>query len=77
MLLRHKIRIVEQWVKLFLLEAPIFLQPPPEHIFFVPCEFLQKYFTKVVRMRVDASRSMSREFYAVGLGRKKPLPLER
>ena len=32
----------------------------------------QKYFTKVVRMRVDASRSMSREFFAVGLGRKKP-----
>jgi hypothetical protein len=26
---------------------------------------------QVVRMRVDASRSMSREFYAVGLGRKK------
>lgn len=23
-------------------------------------------------MRVEASRSMSREFYAVGLGRKKP-----
>jgi 23S rRNA (uridine2552-2'-O)-methyltransferase len=32
---------------------------------------MRKYFTKVVRMRVDASRSMSREFYAVGLGRKK------
>mmetsp|Transcript_6722 Transcript_6722/g.17992 ORF Transcript_6722/g.17992 Transcript_6722/m.17992 type:complete len:236 (-) Transcript_6722:401-1108(-) len=37
---------------------------------------MQKYFTKVVRMRVDASRSMSREFYAVGLGRRKPQPLE-
>lgn len=33
---------------------------------------MQKYFTKVARMRVDASRSMSREFYAVGLGRKPP-----
>ncbi|PNW83003.1 hypothetical protein CHLRE_06g302650v5 [Chlamydomonas reinhardtii] len=33
---------------------------------------MQRYFTKVVRMRVDASRSMSREFYAVGLGRKPP-----
>ncbi|KAF5828923.1 hypothetical protein DUNSADRAFT_16815 [Dunaliella salina] len=38
---------------------------------------MQKYFNKVVRMRVDASRSMSREFYAVGLGRKKPLPTEK
>jgi 23S rRNA U2552 (ribose-2'-O)-methylase RlmE/FtsJ len=28
------------------------------------------YFDKVVRLRVAASRSMSREFYAVGLGRK-------
>ncbi|MEW5300902.1 MAG: hypothetical protein WDW36_003796 [Sanguina aurantia] len=33
---------------------------------------MSKYFTKVVRMRVDATRSMSREFYAVGLGRRKP-----
>jgi 23S rRNA (uridine2552-2'-O)-methyltransferase len=33
---------------------------------------VQKYFTSVKRMRVDASRSMSREFYAVGIGRKKP-----
>ncbi|PNH03198.1 hypothetical protein TSOC_010778, partial [Tetrabaena socialis] len=33
---------------------------------------MQRYFTKVARMRVDASRSMSREFYAVGLGRKPP-----
>ncbi|KAJ9522253.1 hypothetical protein QJQ45_008080 [Haematococcus lacustris] len=33
---------------------------------------MQPYFSKVVRMRVDATRSMSREFYAVGLGRKKP-----
>lgn len=32
---------------------------------------MQKYFNKVARMRVDASRSMSREFYAVGIGRKK------
>lgn len=32
---------------------------------------MQKYFNKTVRMRVEASRSMSREFYAVGLGRKK------
>ena len=31
---------------------------------------MQRHFTKVSRMRVDASRSMSREFYAVGLGRK-------
>ncbi|GIL89949.1 hypothetical protein Vretimale_17925 [Volvox reticuliferus] len=37
---------------------------------------MQKYFTKVARMRVDASRSMSREFYAVGLGRKPPAKLE-
>lgn len=33
---------------------------------------MQQYFTKVARLRVDASRSMSREFYAIGLGRKKP-----
>ncbi len=33
---------------------------------------MQRHFTKVARMRVDASRSMSREFYAVGLGRKAP-----
>jgi len=32
------------------------------------------YFDRVVRLRVAASRSMSREFYAVGLGRK---PLAR
>jgi len=31
-----------------------------------------KYFTKVARMRVEASRSQSREFFAVALGRKKP-----
>ena len=31
---------------------------------------MRRYFTKVARMRVEASRSMSREFYAVGLGRK-------
>ncbi|KAF8058916.1 rlmE [Scenedesmus sp. PABB004] len=30
------------------------------------------YFTKVLRLRVEASRSMSREFYAIGLGRKPP-----
>lgn len=33
---------------------------------------MQPYFAKVARMRVEASRSMSREFYAVGLGRKSP-----
>lgn len=37
---------------------------------------MQRYFTKVARMRVDASRSMSREFYAVGLGRKPPPKLQ-
>lgn len=38
----------------------------------VYCAALQKYFNKVVRLRVDASRSMSREFYAIGVGRKRP-----
>jgi 23S rRNA (uridine2552-2'-O)-methyltransferase len=33
---------------------------------------MQPYFTKVARMRVEASRSMSREFYAIGIGRKAP-----
>ncbi|WIA19425.1 hypothetical protein OEZ85_004043 [Tetradesmus obliquus] len=33
-------------------------------------KLMQQYFTKVVRLRVEASRSMSREFYAIGLGRK-------
>lgn len=33
---------------------------------------VQQYFTKVVRMRVEASRSQSREFFCVGLGRKQP-----
>jgi 23S rRNA U2552 (ribose-2'-O)-methylase RlmE/FtsJ len=33
-------------------------------------KLMQKHFTKVVRLRVEASRSMSREFYAIGLGRK-------
>jgi 23S rRNA (uridine2552-2'-O)-methyltransferase len=33
---------------------------------------MQNYFSKVVRLRVEASRSMSREFYAIGLGRKPP-----
>lgn len=33
-------------------------------------KLMQKHFKKVARMRVDASRSMSREFYAIGLGRK-------
>mmetsp|Transcript_6955 Transcript_6955/g.11834 ORF Transcript_6955/g.11834 Transcript_6955/m.11834 type:complete len:257 (+) Transcript_6955:73-843(+) len=37
---------------------------------------MQRYFTKVARMRVDASRSASREFFAVGVGRKKPLQTE-
>jgi hypothetical protein len=31
-----------------------------------------RHFTRVARMHVDASRSMSREFYAVALGRKPP-----
>jgi hypothetical protein len=35
-------------------------------------KLMQQYFTKVVRLRVEASRSMSREFYAIGLGRKQP-----
>lgn len=35
-------------------------------------KLMQQYFTKVVRLRVEASRSMSREFYAIGLGRKAP-----
>jgi 23S rRNA U2552 (ribose-2'-O)-methylase RlmE/FtsJ len=34
-------------------------------------KLMQKYFKKVARMRVEASRSMSREFYAIGLGRKE------
>jgi 23S rRNA U2552 (ribose-2'-O)-methylase RlmE/FtsJ len=38
-------------------------------------KLMQRYFKKVARMRVDASRSMSREFYAVGLGRKPPADL--
>jgi hypothetical protein len=33
---------------------------------------MARHFTKVARMRVDASRSMSREFYAIGLQRKRP-----
>ncbi|GAX73657.1 hypothetical protein CEUSTIGMA_g1108.t1 [Chlamydomonas eustigma] len=33
---------------------------------------VQRYFTKVARMRVEASRSQSREFFAVALGRKQP-----
>jgi len=33
---------------------------------------MQPYFTKVARLRVEASRSMSREFYAIGIGRKGP-----
>lgn len=33
-------------------------------------KLMQKYFKKVARLRVEASRSMSREFYAIGLGRK-------
>lgn len=33
---------------------------------------VQRYFSKVSRMRVEASRSQSREFFAVALGRKKP-----
>jgi 23S rRNA U2552 (ribose-2'-O)-methylase RlmE/FtsJ len=33
-------------------------------------KLMQRYFKKVARMRVEASRSMSREFYAIGLGRK-------
>jgi 23S rRNA (uridine2552-2'-O)-methyltransferase len=37
---------------------------------------VQRYFTKVARMHVDASRSTSREFFAVALGRKKPQPLD-
>jgi 23S rRNA U2552 (ribose-2'-O)-methylase RlmE/FtsJ len=37
---------------------------------------VQGYFNKVARMRVDASRSMSREFYVVATGRKKPAPVE-
>jgi 23S rRNA U2552 (ribose-2'-O)-methylase RlmE/FtsJ len=32
---------------------------------------MQRHFTKVARLKVQASRSMSREFYAIGLGRKK------
>ncbi|KAG1679133.1 hypothetical protein FOA52_000488 [Chlamydomonas sp. UWO 241] len=32
-----------------------------------------RYFTKVSRMRLEASRSTSREFFAVALGRKKPV----
>ena len=32
---------------------------------------MRPYFEKVARMRVEASRSMSREFYAVGLGRRR------
>ena len=35
-------------------------------------KLMQQYFNKVVRLRVEASRSMSREFYAIGLGRKAP-----
>jgi 23S rRNA U2552 (ribose-2'-O)-methylase RlmE/FtsJ len=35
-------------------------------------KLMQQYFSKVVRLRVEASRSMSREFYAIGLGRKQP-----
>jgi uncharacterized membrane protein YgcG len=31
---------------------------------------MRPYFDKVARLRVEASRSMSREFYALGLGRK-------
>jgi 23S rRNA (uridine2552-2'-O)-methyltransferase len=31
-----------------------------------------RYFSKVARMRLGASRSISREFYAVGLNRKPP-----
>lgn len=37
---------------------------------------VQRYFTKVARMRVDASRSSSREFFAIALGRKAPQPKE-
>lgn len=33
-------------------------------------KLMQRYFKKVARLRVEASRSMSREFYAIGLGRK-------
>lgn len=33
-------------------------------------KLMQRYFKKVARMRVEASRSMSREFYAIGLDRK-------
>lgn len=33
-------------------------------------KLMQRYFKKVARMRVEASRSMSREFYAIGLERK-------
>lgn len=40
---------------------------------------VQRYFSSVKRMRADASRSTSRstsrEFYAIGLGRKPPPPL--
>lgn len=35
-------------------------------------KLMQRYFKKVARLRVEASRSMSREFYAIGLGRKPP-----
>jgi 23S rRNA U2552 (ribose-2'-O)-methylase RlmE/FtsJ len=34
-------------------------------------KLMQRYFKKVARLRVEASRSMSREFYAIGLGRKE------